>query len=101
MPKVIVKYKVKSDRSEENIDYINQVFKALHKASPKGLRYASFVLEDDLSFVHIASVETDDGSNPLASLPEFQAFIADIASRCDEPPQASTADLLGSYRIFD
>jgi hypothetical protein len=101
MPRVIVRYKVKKDRSEENIGYINQVFEALQQASPEGLRYASFVLEDGLSFIHIASIETEDGSNPLASLPEFQAFVADIASRCDEPPQAIGADLLGSYRVFD
>ena len=101
MPKVIVRYKVKSDKAQENIDYINQVFKALKQASPARLRYASFVLEDGLSFVHIASIETDDGSNPLTALPEFQAFVADIASRCDEPPQPNAADLLGSYRVFD
>ena len=101
MPRVIVKYKVKSDRSEENIEYINQVFKALQKTSPEGLRYASFVLEDGLSFIHIASIETEDGSNPLASLPEFQAFVTDIASRCEEPPLPFAADLLGSYRVFN
>ena len=101
MPKVIVRYKVKSDRAEENIDYINRVFEALKQASPAGLRYASFVLEDGLSFVHIASIETEDGSNPLTELAEFQAFVADIASRCDEPPRPTPVELLGSYRVFD
>jgi hypothetical protein len=101
MSKVIVRYKVKKDKAGENIDYINQVFEALKQASPAGLRYASFVLEDGLSFVHIASIETDDGSNPLTELTEFQAFVTDIASRCDEPPQPSSAELLGSYSAFD
>jgi hypothetical protein len=101
MSKVIVRYKVKKDRAEENIDYINRVFDALKQASPSGLRYASFVLEDGLSFIHIASIETADGSNPLTGLAEFQAFVEDISSRCDEPPRPSVVEMLGSYRVFD
>ena len=97
MPKVIVKYKVKQDKAEENIAYINRVFDALKQASPDGLRYASFVQEDGLSFVHIASIETDDGSNPLTGLAEFQAFVADIGSRCDEPPQPTAVETIGSF----
>ena len=101
MPKVIVRYKVKKHKAEENINYINHVFEALKQAGPAGLRYASFVLEDGLSFVHIASIETEDGSNPLAGLAEFQAFVADIGSRCDEPPQPTPVETIGSYRVFD
>lgn len=101
MSKVIVRYKVKKDRADENIKYINRIFEALKQASPAGLRYASFVLDDGLSFVHIASIETENGSNPLTELAEFQDFVADIASRCDEPPQPTPAELLGSYRAFD
>ena len=101
MSKVIVKYRVKQENAQENIDYINKVFEALKQSSPAGLRYASFVLEDGVSFVHIAFIETDDGENPLASLPEFQAFVKDIAARCDEPPQPSVVDMVGSYRAFE
>lgn len=101
MSKVIVRYKVKQDKAQENIDYINRVFEALKRASPAGIGYVSFVLEDGISFIHIASIETDDGENPLASLPEFQAFVKDIASRCDEPPQPSAAEMLGSYGAFE
>ena len=100
MATVIVRYKVKADRAEENIGYINAVFEALKQAGPKGLRYASFVAEDGVSFTHIASIETEDGSNPLPDLPEFQAFIADIGSRCDEPPAPAPSTLIGSYRAF-
>lgn len=100
MSKVIVKYKVKADRSDENIGYVQKVFSALEAASPEGLRYVSFMLEDGLTFVHIALVDTEDGKNPLIALPEFQAFIADISSRCDEPPAASPAEMIGSYGVF-
>ena len=101
MKRVIVRYKVKEDRAQENIDYIKAVFSSLENSKPEGLRYASFQLEDGLSFIHIASIETEDGSNPLAALEEFKQFTNDIASRCDEPPAASGAATIGAYRVFE
>ena len=90
MNRVIVRYKVKGDSVQENIDYIQAVFSALEKSKPDGLRYASFQLEDGVSFVHIASIETDDGTNPLPALDEFKTFVKDIAARCDEAERRSS-----------
>jgi hypothetical protein len=101
MKKVIVRYKVKEDKAQQNIEYIQEVFRALDKSKPEGLRYASFKLEDGLSFIHIASIETEDGANPLVSFDEFKAFTQDIASRCEAPPVASAAETIGNYRVFD
>jgi hypothetical protein len=100
MNTVIVRYKVKTESAQQNIEYIQAVFAALEKLKPAGLRYASFQLEDGLSFVHIASIETEDGSNPLLDLEEFQAFVKDIASRCEEAPVANSANTIGAYRVF-
>ena len=52
---------------------------------PAGLRYATFVLDDGVSFVHMAS-SRDDGPNPLREVAAFQAFQQDVAERCAEPP---------------
>lgn len=101
MKRVIVRYKVKEDQAAQNVAYIRSVFAALESNKPDGLRYASFQLEDGVSFIHVASIETTDGSNPLAALAEFEAFTEDIASRCDEPPVAMAADTVGSYRVFN
>ena len=101
MKRVLVRYKVKADKAQQNIEYIQEVFSALDKSKPEGLRYASFKLEDGLSFIHIASIETEDGENPLLSYDEFKAFTQDIASRCEEPPIASTAETIGNYRVFE
>jgi len=100
MATVMVSYKVKADKADENIAYIDAVFAALQKAGPEGIRYLSMVAEDGVSFTHIASIESDDGSNPLPELPEFQAFIADIGARCEEPPAPVGQRLIGSYRAF-
>jgi hypothetical protein len=100
METTIVRYKVKADRVEENREFIRKVFGQLEEEKPEGLRYVSFNLADGLSFVHIAVVETPDGSNPLPESAAFREFVSEIADRCDEPPVATKADIVGSYRLF-
>ena len=100
METTVVRYKVKADRADENRQYIKQVFAQLDENEPDGLRYVSFNLDDGLSFVHIAVVETADGKNPLRETTAFQEFVSDIKGRCDEPPVATKADIVGSYRLF-
>lgn len=101
MNPIIVQYRVKADKAQQNIDYIANVFAALNESKPDGVRYASFQLEDGVSFVHIASIETQDGSNPLASLDAFKAFTRDIAERCEQPPVAKKGDLIGNYHLLN
>lgn len=98
MKRIMVRYKIKPDRVGENEELIRAVFAELEHASPDGLRYASFKQEDGLSFVHIVSVEADQ--NPLADLPAFKAFTADIRERCDEAPVAVELSEVGCYRMF-
>ena len=100
METTVVRYKVKADRADENRQYIRRVFAQLDENKPDGLRYVSFNLDDGVSFVHIAVVETADGKNPLPETTAFQDFVSDIKDRCDEPPIATKADIVGSYRLF-
>ncbi len=100
METTVVRYKVKADRADENRQYIKKVFAELDENKPDGLRYVSFNLDDGLSFVHIAVVETADGKNPLPEISAFQDFLSEIKDRCDEPPVATKADIVGSYRLF-
>jgi len=97
----MVRYKVKPGRADENEGLIRKVFEALHEGRPEGLRYASFKAADGVSFVHIASIETFDGSNPLGDTPAFKAFQAEIKDRCEEPPAAVELDSIGSYRFME
>ena len=76
------------------------MFAALGERQPPGLRYATFRLDDGVTFVHTASVETDDGSNPLDALDEFKGSRPTSLQRCDEPPTVTVATLVGSYRLF-
>lgn len=100
MKRVMVRYRVKVDRADENQRYIESVFAELAQKKPGGIRYASFKLDDGVSFVHIASIETADSSNPLAALASFQQFTAQIRDRCDEPPVTSVLSEIGAYGFF-
>ena len=100
MQSVIVQYRVRPERAEENRRLVGAVFAELAEQAPAGIRYASFQLEDGVSFVHVASIETADGSNPLATIAAFAEFTREIGERCDEPPAAQGAEIVGSYGVF-
>ena len=100
MKRIMVRYKVKPDQAGENQQYVEQVFAELQRTSPPGLRYATFKQKDGVSFVHVASIETESGDNPLQRLPAFQAFQVGIKERCDEQPVVIELDEVGSYRFF-
>ena len=96
----VVRYRTKPDRAEENQALIEKVFGELNANGPAGLRYASFRLADGVSFVHVASVDTDDGTNPLTATPAFSEFLREINGRCEEGPAASNATMVGAYRFW-
>jgi hypothetical protein len=90
-----VRYRAKPDQAERNAELIRAVYEELHSADPAGMRYATFRLDDGVTFVHIA--EFDGEENPLGKLDAFKEFQRDIEARCDEPPVAMQADQVGSF----
>jgi hypothetical protein len=97
MRQVMVRYKVKPDRAAENEELVRAVYDELHRTEPAGLRYATFQLDDGVSFVHLAS--TEDGQNPLPQVEAFQRFQENIRDRCDEAPVVAQLREIGSFRV--
>jgi hypothetical protein len=97
---VIVQYKVKPGQVERNTELVQAVYRELASSAPDGLRYATVLLDDGVTFIHIADQDTD-GPSLLAGLPAFQEFQRAITERCDEPPAARKARLIGSFRLFE
>jgi hypothetical protein len=95
MRHVIVRYQVKPGQTELNEKLVKAVYEELHEAKPAGFRYATFRLDDGVSFAHIAFQEGDE--NPLAANAAFGRFTENIADRCDIPPQVTEMHLVGSY----
>jgi hypothetical protein len=97
MTAVIVRYRVKPGRAEENAELVRAVYAELAELRPPGFRYATFALDDGVTFNHIAFTE-DGHRSPLPEVAAFQRFREDVAERCDEPPQTTQLPtLIGSY----
>jgi hypothetical protein len=101
MRHVMVRYKVKPDRVAENEQLVRAVYEELGRTEREGLRYATFQLGDGVSFVHLASIETEDGPSPLPQVSAFRRFQENIGDRCDEAPVATELRQIGSFRLFD
>jgi hypothetical protein len=99
MRRVMVRYQVKPEHAAENEELVRAVYEELHRTNPDGIRYATFKLDDGVSFIHL-SVQDADGRSPLADVPAFQRFQAGIAERCEVGPQVSELREIGSFRLF-
>jgi hypothetical protein len=100
MKRSIIRYKVKPDRVRENEQLVGAVYEELNRKRPDGIRYATFRLDDGVSFVHVVSIETADGENPLSQIEAFARFTENVRDRCDEPPVVNGLEEIGSYRLF-
>ena len=96
---VMVRYRVKPDRVQENERLVGDVYEELGEVQPDGFRYATFKLDDGASFMHLA-VQGDGVENPLPQLAAFARFQADIADRCEQPPVVTPLEEVGSYRLL-
>ncbi len=94
---VMVRYRVKREHVADNERAVREVFAALERERPEGLRYASYKLDDGVTFVHVARVDGERGPNPLLALAAFTEFTRALRDRCDEPPTTLTLSPIGSY----
>jgi L-rhamnose mutarotase len=99
MRRVMVRYKVKPDRAAENAALVRAVYDELARTQPAGLRYATFQLDDGVTFVHLAAVDTEDGQNPLSEVEAFRQFQEHIRDRCEEAPVATALHEIGSFNL--
>jgi hypothetical protein len=101
MKQVMVRYKVKPDRVEENEALVRAVFEELHQAAPRGFAYATYKLDDGVTFMHVAETEAEaeaDG-RVLPALQAFQEFRKGLDDRTDEGPVVTELDGIGSFRL--
>ena len=64
---------------------------------PDNVQYQVLRLADGVSFVHVSTADTPDGSNLIPELESFKAFGKDIAFRVTAQPDLKVADVIASY----
>ena len=99
MRRTVIRYKTKPEMADRNAELVAAVFAELKATQPEGVRYLSLRLEDD-TFIHLVESAADDGSSALPKLAAFGAFQSGIRERCAEPPLASSATVVGNYRML-
>ena len=94
---VVVSYRVRPDAVAEHVRLIEAIFAQLRAEQPGNVEYKVMRLDDGVSFVHISTADTPDGSNPLPGMAAFQRFNKDAAARVATPPVPTAAEIVGSY----
>ena len=98
MRRIMVRYRVKPDQAARNEELVRAVYEELHRREPEGIRYATFRLDDGVTFVHIAEIDSDH--NPFTDLQAFKDFQEGVVDRCDEPPVTNALNEIGSFHRF-
>ena len=91
----VVRYKTHPARADENEQLIRAVFADLADQHPAGIQYVALRLDDEVSFVHVAVLTTEE--NPLGALRTFREFLSGVSERCVEGPAPTSATIVGSY----
>jgi len=95
---LMIRYETKSEAADENQKLVEGVFAELNGKDPGGLRYATFRLEDGVTFVHVAIIEAE--VNPLPETPAFKEFQRNLKDRVVAGSRVqSEVRLVGSYRF--
>src|SRR5579862_219123 len=94
---VVVSYQVRPDAIAEHIRLIEAIFEQLRAEQPANVEYKVVRLADGVSFLHVSTADTPDGSNPLPELASFKEFTRDLPARAATAPAPAAADIIGSY----
>ena len=95
MQRMLVRYRAKPEKIEENQRLIGEVFRELRAKSPEDVRYLVLKLSDG-TFCHLV----EDGSKTIASLEAFAAFRRGSEDRRIDVPQQLEATVVGNYRML-
>jgi len=92
---MLVRYRAKPEKIDENERLIGSVFRELHAKAPKDVRYLVLRLSDG-TFCHLV----EDGSKTVASLDAFAAFRRGGEERRLDEPQQLEVSVVGNYRML-
>ena len=98
---VLISYKVRPDELGRNLELLNEVYEELAATQPSGLRYATFRLDDQGSFVALVEFDGQPGAAAHHRLASFQRYRSTLDERCEHPPVVTVLHEVGSYGFRD
>jgi hypothetical protein len=99
---IMIRGKLKAETVAEADAAADKMFAAINAAKPEGVKYASTRLPDGVTAVAFLVVDGpfDPASNPLAAIPEFKEFQAQLPDWLAEPSTIEQLTVVGSYDLF-
>ena len=99
MSVMMLRQRVKDGTVEEAEAAVRDMFAALNRVRPEGLRYASTRVVGGATFV--ALFELAEGiEDPRPAIPEYARFLEQLKDWVDGPPVIERLDVVGSYNLF-
>ena len=99
MSVMMVRQKVKDGSVDEAEAAVRDLFTAIDRVRPEGLRYASTRVAGSSTFVIL--VELVDGiEDQRTAMPEYAQFQDQLRHWLDGPPVIERLDVVGSYELF-
>jgi quinol monooxygenase YgiN len=99
MQRVMVTYKVKTDRVQENEELVKAVYEELRQNNDPDIHYATFRLDDGQTFIHIAAFASEDKRPILTESASFKAFQQNLGERCEVPPNPQKLNEVAAYNF--
>jgi len=96
---MMVRAKIKEENVADALAATEKVIQALEQAQPAGVRYASSMLSDGVTFVALVELESD-GGHPLRGFPAYAEMVENLKQWYAEPPAVENMTVIGSYRLF-
>jgi hypothetical protein len=93
----IIRYRTTPATASANEKLIRAVFEELRVTEPDGLRYATFKLADQVTFIHL--VDGERSPSPLLAVKAFGEFQAGAEKRWEAAPVREHLTEIGSYRF--
>ena len=93
MQRAMIRWSVKREAVDEELELLAAVYDELAALNPSGLIYNTYRLDDGLSFVAFA--EMKDGLGVLGPLAAFQRYRRTLDERCTSGPTVVVLDGIG------
>ena len=92
---VLIRYAVRPEALAEHLRLANEVYADLNRLALPHVEYATYLLEDQTTFVEIFYSGT--GAGALAASPAFARFRSTLESRIDAAPEVTDLRPVGIY----
>jgi hypothetical protein len=101
MKVIRVQYTVQPDYAEQNKQNIEAVMQEVRQLANPDFKYATYVLEDGKTFMHLAYRATSDVEHLPTSLESFKQYQTQLQNHLEVPPKNETLNLVqSSYDLF-